>query len=94
MSGGHFDYKQYDINYIYDEIEHIIRNNGDVSEDEYGCTGYLYSDETIEEFKKAVEYLKLASIYAQRIDWLVSGDDGEDTFHKRLIEDKKKELLE
>ena len=26
--------------------------------------------------------------YTQRIDWLVSGDDGEDSFHSRL----KKEL--
>jgi hypothetical protein len=28
--------------------------------------------------------LKLAYVYAQRIDWLLSCDDGEDSFHKRL----------
>jgi hypothetical protein len=33
--------------------------------------------------------LNQALIYAQRIDWLVSGDDGEDTFHARLAEDLK-----
>jgi hypothetical protein len=29
----------------------------------------------------------MAEIYAQRIDWLLSGDDGEDSFRKRLKED-------
>lgn len=52
--------------------------------------GYGYSKETIKEFKKAVKYLKKAQIYAQRIDWLLSGDDGEETFHKRLKEDLEK----
>lgn len=28
-----------------------------------------------------------AQVYAQRIDWLLSGDDGEDNFHLRLKED-------
>lgn len=42
---------------------------------------------TIMEFRKGVIYLKLAEIYAQRIDWLVSGDDGEEAFHKRLKEE-------
>lgn len=28
----------------------------------------------------------MASIYAQRIDWLLSGDDSEDSFKKRLKE--------
>ena len=31
--------------------------------------------------------LKKATIYAQRIDWLVSGDDGEESFLSRLKED-------
>jgi hypothetical protein len=29
----------------------------------------------------------LAKIYAQRVDWFLSGDDGEETFHERLKED-------
>lgn len=48
---------------------------------------YNYSKEVIEEFKKGVELLKKAQVYAQRIDWLLSGDDGEETFLKRLKED-------
>lgn len=88
MSGGHFDYFQYRIGDVEDEIKELISSNEDSSLDEYDCPiGRFYSLETIEEFKMAVEYLKLARIYAQRIDWLVCGDYGEDTFHKRLKED-------
>lgn len=32
----------------------------------------------------------MAEIYAQRIDWLISGDDNENTFHKRLKEEINK----
>lgn len=52
-----------------------------------------YSEETINEFRKGVGILKKAQVYANRIDWLMSGDDGEDSFHKRLKE-KLKELEE
>jgi hypothetical protein len=89
MSGGHFDYKQYQIGYIADEVEHMIETNDSDEDDGWGGTiGWHYDQETIEEFKKAVKALKIAAVYAQRIDWLVSGDDGEDSFHRRL----KKEL--
>ena len=48
---------------------------------------YKYRDEIIEEFKKGYEMLRKAEIYAQRIDWYLAGDDGEDSFMKRLKED-------
>jgi hypothetical protein len=51
---------------------------------------YKYPDDIIDEFKKAVYYLKIAKIYTQRIDWLVSGDDGEDSFRRRLEEELSK----
>ena len=85
MSGGHFDYQQYKIQYIADQIKEEIDNNK--IKPEYWCgdwNGQVYSDETIKEFEKAIEYLELAQIYANRCDWLFSGDDGEDTFHERL----------
>lgn len=46
-----------------------------------------YSDETIGEFKKGLDYIRKAAVYAQRIDWLLSGDDGEESFHERLKEE-------
>jgi hypothetical protein len=81
MSGGTFDNQQWVIYDIAETIQHIIDNNE--HPDNYGfCTNF--NTETLEEFKTAVEILKKAYIYARRIDWLVAGDDGEESFHKRL----------
>ncbi len=44
-------------------------------------------DEILEEFKNAYEILRKAEIYAQRIDWYLAGDDGEDSFLERLKSD-------
>jgi hypothetical protein len=79
MSGGHFDYKQYDISEIAGSIEELVQTNE-----------YDYSKETIQEFQNAVQILRKAYVYTQRIDWLVSADDGEETFHKRLKEELDK----
>ena len=85
MSGGHFQYKQYEIECIADEIQSLIDNNGSDEKDELGYNAHgSYSDATITEFANAVHFLRLARIYTQRVDWLVSGDDGEDSFHRRL----------
>jgi hypothetical protein len=48
---------------------------------------YKYPDEVIAEFKKGYEILRKAEIYAQRMDWLLAGDDGEESFLKRLKTD-------
>jgi hypothetical protein len=48
---------------------------------------YKYPDEVIKEFKKGVKLLRKASVYAHRIDWLLSGDDSEETFLERLKSD-------
>lgn len=51
---------------------------------------YKYPDEVIEKFKEGVDILKKAYVYAQRIDWLLSGDDGEESFLERLKEELEK----
>jgi hypothetical protein len=51
---------------------------------------YKYPDEVIAKFKDAVNILNIAEVYAHRIDWLLSGDDGEESFLKRLDEDLNK----
>jgi hypothetical protein len=107
MSGGTFDYKQYNITMIADEIEQRIERSGrPKTREELKDEGwrdpewykkypgdlnhYKYSDEVIEEFKKGVEILRKAHVYAQRIDWLISCDDSEESFHRRLKEDLDK----
>lgn len=91
MSGGHFDYKQYCLDDMAQEIDELIESNNSSETNEYGdVIGRNYPEDIIGEFKKASKMLKLCEIYVQRIDWLVSGDDGEDCFRKRLKEELEK----
>jgi hypothetical protein len=104
MSGGAFDYKQWHISNMADDVEKLIVNNGrektrEELKDEFwrgddwyekypeDLCHYKYPDEVIEKFKEGLKVLRLAAVYAQRIDWLVSGDDGEESFLERLKEE-------
>jgi hypothetical protein len=104
MSGGAFNYDQYKIGYIVDQIEDVIYKNGkEKTKEELKEEGwrdpdwykkypedlfnYKYPDDVIEKMKEGIEILKKAEIYAQRIDWLLSGDDEEESFLNRLEED-------
>jgi hypothetical protein len=108
MSGGAFQYNQYKIGQIAEDIQETIDKNGlkldeDLIKENQRWHGkdyyerfpeelyhYKYPDNIIEKFKEAVDILKKAEIYAQRIDWLLSGDDGEESFIKRLKKDLDK----
>jgi hypothetical protein len=79
MSGGHFDYNQYRIQDIIEKLESHLNGAEPFYED--------YSQETLDEFKKGLDILKKAYVYSQRIDWLLSADDGESNFHERLKEE-------
>jgi hypothetical protein len=105
MSGGTFDYNQYKIRYIANDIEQEIAKSGKPKsprelKDESGwrdrewykkypedLNHYKLRDEILEEFKNAYEMLRKAEIYAQRVDWYLAGDDGEDSFLERLKSD-------
>ena len=104
MSGGAFNYDQYKIGYMVDQIEEIVVKNGvektpeELKDESWrdpdwykkypeDLFHYKYPDEVIEKMKEGIEVLKRAQIYAQRIDWLLSGDDGEESFLRRLEED-------
>ena len=107
MSGGHFDYNQYRIDQIADEIEQLIEKNGrektqeELKKYRWGADDWYeeypedkfhhkYPDEVIEKFKEGLDILRKAAIYTQRIDYLVCGDDGEESFLKRLNDDLNK----
>lgn len=81
MSGGHFQHQQYIIGDIANTIKSEIIKNMDAE--------YKFSQKTINEFLKAIKILKQAKIYADRIDWLLSYDDSEKSFHERLQEELK-----
>ncbi len=51
---------------------------------------YKYPADVIEQFKNAVRALRIAEVYAHRVDYLLAGDDGEESFLTRLKEDLDK----
>ena len=76
MSGGTFDYNDAHITMIANEIEQqIVENPQELT------------PETLKVFQAALNHLRKAAVLVHRIDWLLAGDDGEDTFHKRLNDD-------
>ncbi len=97
MSGGEFDYQQFQITLIADAIQEYIDKNGRLKTQEElddepwnkETHHHKYPDEVIDKFKEAVKVLKQAKVYATRIDWLLSGDDSEKDFFERLDEELK-----
>lgn len=104
MSGGAFDYRQYQIRQIWEDIEHELDIQGQEKskedlryfDDEYlkkypeERFEHVYRDDVQQIFKEGIEILKKAEIYAQRIDWYLRGDDSEDSLVRRLKEDLDK----
>jgi hypothetical protein len=103
MSGGYFSYDQYRIHDMADKIERRLERQGKPRDKEYlwhDDTYYKkYPEELVYEtypenvqsiFKEAINALKVAAVYAQRVDWFISGDDGEESLVSRLAEDLKK----
>lgn len=76
MSGGNFEYKQWNIHETAEEIERLIATNDDKTPDEWGNSkGYGYPPEIIAKFKETAHTLHQAAEMMQRVDRLVSGDD-------------------
>lgn len=101
----HFDYIAEDIDeYINgheldgDDVERYIRDHDlDDSEKEYvrinkhTIPNYCgYKDEVVEKMEEGLAAIRKAYIYAKRIDYLLSGDDGEASFLQRLQKDLDK----
>jgi hypothetical protein len=51
---------------------------------------HKYPDKVIEKFKEGLEVIKRAQVYIQRLDYLIAGDDGEESFLERLEEELTK----
>ena len=104
MSGGKFSYKQWHIDNIADQIEQEVILSGkpipkqkwsyyerqEFEETHKHPMNYAYPDSILRRMDEAVYALRAAAIYAQRVDYLLSGDDGEESFEERL----SKELSE
>lgn len=106
MSGGYFDYNQYNFeNEVIKPFEkyvlemettraHPIPEPKDDFSDEWRKVFMQeLKPETVKQFKTGLLIMRMAYAYAQRIDWFLSGDDGEESFHKRLAEDLEKACI-
>ena len=91
MSGGYFDYQQHRMEDIALEIDNLIYENDSTEKDSFGEeSGYHFPPEIIKRFKEAAHTLRQAQEMTQRIDWLVSGDDGEESFMSRWDNEVRK----
>ena len=84
MSGGYWEHIQYRFEDIASDIEYLIDNNNDTNVDRWGSTaGRFYNENTLQKFREAVHAIRRAGAMIQRIDYLLEGDDTEDSFHTR-----------
>lgn len=94
MSGGAFEYKQYHIEQLIEDMELLLKRVDKEPIDSFECDSLKNYIDDKDSFKKIVEknidLLKKSYIYTKRLDWFISGDDGEETFYERLEEDFNK----
>ena len=94
MSGGAFEYKQYKIQDLIENMENLLVRLDKEPIDSFECDSLKNYIDDKDSFKKIVEknidLLKKSYIYTKRLDWFISGDDGEETFYERLEEDFNK----
>jgi len=82
MSGGNFgDYDYYKVHQFADELEVEIHNNN--KPDEYGYVRN-YSPETIKYLRKQLRQMRYTADIMRHVDYLFSGDHGEDSFMVRV----------
>ena len=79
MSGGSLDYFYFRFDEPLEKISKEIK---------WGKN--KWSPEVLSEFRNAIKYLKIAKVYSHSVEWLLSGDYGDDSF----IEALKEELYE
>jgi hypothetical protein len=100
MSGGHYDYKYRQIDYLAEEIDREFENDGkymgeDWSVERYGTRPmkeYDYFDgatpeqkeEILREIKSLTETLKNVAFRVKELEWFMSGDTGFESYLKRL----------
>jgi hypothetical protein len=89
MSGGSFDYDCFKISQFADNLKARLASNKD-KDNEFGwCPDF--NEETIDLLKQSHKIIDMAGRIAHHIEWLYSGDHGEDTFKELMDEEILKE---
>ena len=88
MSGGRFGYAQYQFGGIVESIRSTIAENDLDGKDEWGGTiGWHLPPDIIAKLTETADAVERAEKMVTRVDWLLSGDDGEDSFRRRWTEE-------
>ena len=83
MSGSYFNYGYFKISQFADELQHEIDINDDETKDEFGDTrGQCFSTYTMERIRAAHKIIETAGKLAREIEWLYSGDHGEESYRE------------
>ena len=83
MSGGYFDYGCFRVSQFADELQHEIEINDDPGMDEYGDRrGYGFEKKTLSRLVVSQQIIETAGRLAREIEWLYSGDHGEESFNR------------
>ena len=94
MSGGAFEYKQYKIQDLIEDMENLLVRLDKEPIDSFECDSlkrYVNDSELFKnKIKENIRYLKRAYIFTQRIDCFISGEDCEENFYERLKEEIEK----
>lgn len=90
MSGGFFDYQQHRLEDMAGKLDEVIARSGspiEYGEDvdpKYAPTHHdSFPPDILARFRETAHELRRVGDMLQRVDWLMSGDDGEGTFRHR-----------
>ena len=92
MSGGFFNYKQYELSTMISEIESVLQRQGTV--DDGGYQYPSYPEDIVDRMKETICQMQKCENMLQRVDWFLSGDDGDDSFRRRWKEEVTDKFLE
>ena len=93
MSGGTLETSPWMLRSLAEELENFVNNQWafrlkdrepDLNKEEYN---YEFELRTLDKIAEAAKAIYKAAQMAERVDYLLSGDDSENTFHLRWEED-------
>lgn len=94
MSGGAFDYKQHTLQDLIDDMNTLIERLDKEPIDSFECNSLKNfvknPDDLKNKIRENIGYLKRAFLFTNSLDWLISGDDGEEKFYEKLDVEMKK----
>lgn len=84
MSGGSFNYAFHQVGQFIEELEVKLDNADKI--DEFGCCPNYFEPRVLAKLRNIATMARYTAKLMKEVEWLYSGDIGEDTFMKRIDE--------